>query len=640
MQYREEIDGLRALAVLPVILFHAGFEWFSGGFIGVDVFFVISGYLITTIIITNMTKGNFSLINFYERRARRILPALFFVMLICLPFAWFFLNPSELKDFGGSLVAVSTFTSNILFWKESDYFATAAELKPLLHTWSLAVEEQYYVLFPIFLMIVWRIGLMKIVLLLVIVFFLSLSLAHWGALNHPNAAFYLLPTRGWELLCGVFASIYLYRSTKENTYFKNNLLSIAGLAMIAYSIFWFDETTPFPSLYALIPTIGTVLIIIYAVPNTFSNWFLSLGPIVGIGLISYSAYLWHQPILAFAKHGFGEHQSEIFLLFLCILSLILAWFSWKFIEAPFRDAKIFNRKSIFHLALIGTIFFSAIGSLIHFTNGLEKLKILTYSNEEQRNYKLVSNSSGYDFYESMYSDYCKLWARDPKDLPQEEFNECLSRFGSPVVILGDSHAMSIYNIFARSKSFEFVVGLAQGGCRPHLPLESCHYENSKDFLTSITEHQPLVIYHQSGSHLFTDKYDLDLLFINKDLDYLKSNVAKVDKYLISLVKTGSKVIWLGPYTDYGYNPSRNPTEKPKKILSQTFDTFYYLDRELRKAISVSDLYDYVSFQDLFPQTSEVIFDECLIWFDEDHFSICGEKLISESANWSIFLHDE
>ena len=152
MEYRREIDGLRAIAVLPVIFFHAGFKTFEGGFVGVDVFFVISGYLITTIILSDMNDGKFSIVTFYERRARRILPALFFVMLCCLPFAYFWLLPEHLKDFSQSLAAVSVFSSNILFWKESGYFGVASELKPLLHTWSLAVEEQYYVLFPLFLM--------------------------------------------------------------------------------------------------------------------------------------------------------------------------------------------------------------------------------------------------------------------------------------------------------------------------------------------------------------------------------------------------------------------------------------------------------------------------------------------------------
>jgi len=221
LKYRAEIDGLRALAVIPVILFHAGFEWFSGVFVGVDVFFVISGYLITTIIISEMAEGKFSMVNFYERRARRILPALFFVMAACLPFAWLWLTPSDLKDFGQSLIAVSFFSSNMLFWLESGYFDTAAELKPLLHTWSLAVEEQYYILFPIFLMLTWRLGVKWISIILSFVFLLSLGLAVLGTQYATNpqitsGTFFLLPTRGWELLVGVFAAFYLKYKPIQN----------------------------------------------------------------------------------------------------------------------------------------------------------------------------------------------------------------------------------------------------------------------------------------------------------------------------------------------------------------------------------------------------------------------------------------
>ena len=166
MKYRREIDGLRALAVVPVILFHAGFETFSGGFVGVDVFFVISGYLITTIILSELEQGKFSIGNFYERRTRRVIPMLFLVMLCCIPFAWFWLLPGDMIDFSQSLVAVSFFVSNILFWRESGYFDTAAELKPLLHTWSLAVEEQFYIIFPLFLIMFWRLGKRNIFILL------------------------------------------------------------------------------------------------------------------------------------------------------------------------------------------------------------------------------------------------------------------------------------------------------------------------------------------------------------------------------------------------------------------------------------------------------------------------------------------
>ena len=228
MKYRAEIDGLRALAVLPVILFHAGFDQFKGGFVGVDVFFVISGYLITTIIISEMAEDKFDIINFYERRARRILPALFFIMAACVPFAWLWLAPNDLKDFGQSLVAVSTFSSNILFWLESGYFDTASELKPLLHTWSLALEEQYYIFFPIFLLLTWKFGVTWILIFLSIIFFISLGIAQWGAYNSASANFYLLPTRGWELLIGVFAAFYLKHNSHLKSHSLNQLFSLIG----------------------------------------------------------------------------------------------------------------------------------------------------------------------------------------------------------------------------------------------------------------------------------------------------------------------------------------------------------------------------------------------------------------------------
>jgi peptidoglycan/LPS O-acetylase OafA/YrhL len=237
-------------------MFHAGFETFRGGFVGVDVFFVISGYLITTIILAELEQGKFSIVNFYERRARRILPALFLVMLVCIPFAWFWLLPSDMKDFSQSLVVVSVFASNILFWRESGYFDTAAERKPLLHTWSLAVEEQYYVLFPLFLMLFWKLGKRWILVTLGLVFVASLAVAQWAAYAKPAAAFYLLPTRGWELLVGAFAAFYLSQANRKE--FGKGLSELGGwlgVALILYSVFAFSKATPFPGFYALVPTI-------------------------------------------------------------------------------------------------------------------------------------------------------------------------------------------------------------------------------------------------------------------------------------------------------------------------------------------------------------------------------------------------
>jgi peptidoglycan/LPS O-acetylase OafA/YrhL len=266
MKYRSEIDGLRALAVLPVILFHAGFEIFSGGFVGVDVFFVISGYLITTILIDDIENDHFSLLNFYERRSRRILPALFLVMLVCIPFAWTWMLPSQWQDFSQSLVAVSLFSSNILFWSESGYFDLSAEEKPLLHTWSLAVEEQYYVFFPIFLFLAWRSGKNRVFWMVVVMAVISFLLSEWGWRNKANANFYLAPTRAWELLAGSITAFIVQKNGVQ----KNNFLALFGLASIAFSIFYYDESTPFPSVYALVPVVGVVLRILYADKETFA----------------------------------------------------------------------------------------------------------------------------------------------------------------------------------------------------------------------------------------------------------------------------------------------------------------------------------------------------------------------------------
>lgn len=338
MKYRPDIDGLRAVAVVPVIFFHAGFELFSGGFVGVDVFFVISGYLITSIIVNEMEQNKFSLLTFYERRARRILPALFVVVLCCLPFAWFVLLPSDMENFAESLVAVATFSSNIFFWRESGYFDTAAELKPLLHTWSLAVEEQFYILFPLFLMAAWWFGRRAIVWTVVAAFVISLATAHWGAYNHPSATFYLLPTRAWELLIGSFAAFYLQKRFICTPPWLNNLLSAVGLASIVYAVFAFGEATPFPSLFALVPTVGTMLVILFATPRTLAHTLLSLRALVGLGLVSYSLYLWHQPMFAFYRYFFMIELDTKAVILICGILVIVAFLTYRMVEKPARTA--------------------------------------------------------------------------------------------------------------------------------------------------------------------------------------------------------------------------------------------------------------------------------------------------------------
>ncbi len=374
MKYRKEIDGLRAVAVIPIILFHAGFKHFSGGFVGVDVFFVISGYLITSIILSEKEKGTFSLINFYERRARRIIPALFLVMIASTLASWFWLSPAHMKDFSESLLAVSLFSSNILFWQETGYWGVVNELKPLLHTWSLAVEEQYYVFFPLFLMLMWRFKKRWILNSFFLIAIGSLSLSHWAAYNLPTANFFLLPTRGWELAIGAGVAFYfLYRKNIMRSLLSHKavdeFLSLFGLILIGYAVFVFDEQTPVPSLYALVPTIGTALVIIFSSKETLSGKLLGSKIPVAIGLISYSTYLWHQPLFVFARHTSLEEPSKAIFGILSFIAILLAYISWKFVETPFRKKGRHSRKQIFLITVIGSAVFIVFGFIGHITDG-------------------------------------------------------------------------------------------------------------------------------------------------------------------------------------------------------------------------------------------------------------------------------
>ncbi len=368
MEYRREIDGLRAVAVLPVILFHAGVETFSGGFVGVDVFFVISGYLITSIILKEQQTGTFSLLRFYERRARRILPALFLVAVACIPFAWIWMLPADLESFGKSLIAVPTFTSNFLFARENDYFAAAAELKPLLHTWSLAVEEQFYVFFPLLLILAHKWRSVSTTTIVIAVGIISLGLAQWGVLNQPKIAFYFLPTRAWELMIGALIAVYVLRPNADKVQ-SNEVLAALGLLLILFSVFAFSEATPFPGIYALVPTLGTGLIILFAQADTFVGRLLATRVFVGLGLVSYSAYLWHHPLFAFARHRSLDAPTLDLMLGLSALSILLAIISWRYVERPFRDKSKFTQRQIFALSGTSSVLLVVVGIVLSANNG-------------------------------------------------------------------------------------------------------------------------------------------------------------------------------------------------------------------------------------------------------------------------------
>jgi peptidoglycan/LPS O-acetylase OafA/YrhL len=351
--YRPDIDGLRAVAVLSVVLYHAGLPVLPGGFVGVDIFFVISGYLITRIIAREIAENTFSIVTFYERRTRRIFPALFAMLAASVVATFVVALPDEFEDFGDSLAAATFFVSNIYFWQTADYFASPAHLKPLLHTWSLAVEEQFYILLPPFLLVLVRWARSQVLFILIVATVLSFVLSLWAVAAKPSAAFYLLPTRFWELMVGALLALGAFPAIPNRTW--ANLAGLVGGALIGAAVIFFSSATAFPGAAALLPVIGAGLIIHAGTTSqeTAVAFALSLRPVVFIGLISYSLYLWHWPVLTFARITRGEILSSAEAAPLVALSCAIAVVSWRFVETPFRERSVGSaRATLFRAASV------------------------------------------------------------------------------------------------------------------------------------------------------------------------------------------------------------------------------------------------------------------------------------------------
>ncbi len=391
IKYRPDIDGLRAIAVLLVICFHAFPHLATGGFVGVDIFFVISGFLISGILIQGLEEGTFSFTNFYLKRIRRIFPALIIVLLACLIFGWFALYPSEYKQLGSHICAGAGFISNFLLWHNTGYFDSAAATKPLLHLWSLGVEEQFYIIWPLLLWISWK----KKLNLITVVIFIALTSFVFNLQEIDTdkvGAFFSPQTRFWELLLGgILAFLIFYKKDKldkiiirleawlitiiysnhreYNGYELRNMLSFLGLLMIVYSATVFTKTLSFPGAWALIPTVGALLIIMSGPDAWVNRRILSKKIMVGVGLISYPLYLWHWPLLSFVQIMEEDNPSRSVRITIVVLSFILAWLTYRLIEKPLRSAQFRKMDSYI---LMGCMFIiGCLGLSVWYFNGFD-----------------------------------------------------------------------------------------------------------------------------------------------------------------------------------------------------------------------------------------------------------------------------
>lgn len=441
MKYRPDIDGLRAIAVVAVVLDHAGFKWFAGGYIGVDVFFVISGYLITGIISREMEQGRFSIIKFYERRIRRIFPALFVMLAGASALSLWLYRSANLYEYSQSLIATTLFYSNFLFWSQAGYFDAPSLLKPLLHTWSLAVEEQFYIIFPLFLWLLYQKSPNRKAWLVGLTLLVSFILSLYGVYRVEDGrvtAFYLLHMRAWELLAGSLLALKVFPPIHGGK--TRNLTAFSGLLTILAPIFLYTDRTVFPGLTAIPPVLGTMMIIWAGMDSPagqpFVSRLLGLKPIVFIGLISYSLYLWHWPLLVFARYysitGLGLYET-VLILFLIFMMAVL---SWQFVEKPFRKHNEISRQRIYAFAATSILTTSLFGFLIYYNKGFEALPYfrLPESPTLPRDFSSIKHCPSLEDIQDLnpaVDVLCKLGAPSQDDAPVE------------FLLLGDSQARAL-----------------------------------------------------------------------------------------------------------------------------------------------------------------------------------------------------
>jgi peptidoglycan/LPS O-acetylase OafA/YrhL len=497
MQYRRELDGLRAVAVIPVVFLHAGFKQFSGGFVGVDVFFVISGFLITSIIEEETQNGSFSLARFYERRARRILPALFVMLVLCVPLAWVCSLPKDASFFAQSVLATLGFFSNIFFSYTTGYFGVGSALNPLIHTWSLAVEEQYYILFPALILLLRRLNPRTIGITLGGIASCSLVAAQYYAKVDAQFNFYWLSTRGWEILAGALAAFYLPQGSVGATWRQWG--SLIGFASITCAIFFFDDGTPTPSAYTLIPVLGAVLVIVYAHESTLVGKLLGSSPLVAIGVVSYSLYLFHQPILAFARQWLLAEPDLPTLLALLFITLALSYASWRFIEQPFRNRNTVSGRRLITAGGSALVCLLALAVSGWRTNGFPT----RFDGTERLNQAMVK-AVGIERGRAVRGDICQFnnltklgidgflsqWnCTDDKAFPH------LQRI--PVIIAGDSHSAD--KVIALKLNGLLPLQIGGAGCSiiPSRMSSNCQriYQKLYDVTANDPYYQYLVLAH-------------------------------------------------------------------------------------------------------------------------------------------------
>jgi peptidoglycan/LPS O-acetylase OafA/YrhL len=596
-KYRPDIDGLRALAVLAVVLFHAFPRLLAGGFIGVDIFFVISGYLISTIIFQSLDQGTFSFADFYARRVKRIFPALLVVMTACYALGWFILLGDEYQQLGKHMAAGAGFVSNLALWSEAGYFDNAGEVKPLLHLWSLGIEEQFYLFWPLLLVWGWRrkLNLFSIALLVAgVSFYLNLRGVH----RHPVNTFYLPHTRFWELLCGAllaWSTLYrkhalapqrrwldawlvrvVYREPREaDGQTLSAALSLAGFGLLGYGFLRVNQNLPFPGVWALLPVTGAVLIILAGPRAWLNRVVLSNRIAVWFGLISFPLYLWHWPLLAFVRIAAGEVAPGKIRLAAILLAVVLAWLTYRLVERPLRFGANGRRKVVVLLLLMGVV--GAAGLVTQQRAGFPWRMPQIDENMRQLRYHVPSTAScATDHPYATTSCY-----------------ESGKGHADSLFMIGDSHMEALMYGFKKlvdSGELPYnVTAIGRSGCAPFINVDSITYEKNSYGCTAVISGALREALRRDdvkwvllvGRHAarFDGKLFGEMEAQDKPWTYRYDNGASVvtsyagvyeaglTETLDLLVKAGKKVVFVDQLPEMGFDPRNCMTQFRQKFIS-------------------------------------------------------------------------
>jgi peptidoglycan/LPS O-acetylase OafA/YrhL len=595
-KYRPDIDGLRAIAVLAVVVFHAFPDRLAGGFIGVDIFFVISGYLISTIIFQSLGQGSFSFVDFYARRVKRIFPALLLVLAACYVLGWFMLLGDEYQQLGKHMAAGAGFVSNLALWGEAGYFDNSGDVKPLLHLWSLGIEEQFYLVWPLLLVWVWKrkFNLFSVAVLLAgASFYLNLRGVH----RHPVNTFYLPHTRFWELLCGaVLAWSTLYHKAAVQPLARrldgwlcqavysvpraadgqtlSSLLSVAGFGLLAYGFLHVNKNVPFPGVWALIPVAGAVLIILAGPRAWLNRVILSNRVAVWFGLISFPLYLWHWPLLAFVRIAAGDVAPGKVRLAAMLLAVLLAWLTYRLVERPLRFGGNGRVKVVMLLALMVVV--GAVGMVTYIRGGFPSRMPQIDKNTAQLRYDFPTTPScAADHPYSTASCY-----------------ESGKQYADSVFMVGDSHMEALVYGFKKlvdSGEMKYnVTAIGRAGCAPFLNVDSITYEKNSNGCTGVIngvlrealrrDDVKWVVLAGRHAARFDGKLFGEMEAQDKPWTYRYENGANVitsyagvyeaglTETLDLLVKAGKNVVFVDQLPEIGFDPRNCMTQFRQKFI--------------------------------------------------------------------------